>query len=339
MTQHDIIAIGGSAGSIEALERVVPNLPADLSAAVFVVVHLASDTRSMLARVIGAAARLPTLQATAGAAVEEGRIYVAPPGAHLLIEPDGMYLGHGPRENMARPAIDALFRSAAASFGPRVIAVVLSGELNDGTAGLEAVKRCGGIAVVQDPGDALAPSMPRSALSQVAVDYCVPANALGTLLARLATMPIGEAPPVPTDIRLEVKIAAGLGSSTGEIKELGMPSPFTCPQCHGVLSEIDGKPLRFRCQIGHAFTAQALSRTQSDATEEALHVALRIIHERTALMARMAQDERDAGRSRTATMYGSRADEYRKYCDTLRGALAQGLGLPEGDEEVEAAVS
>ena len=187
-------------------------------------------------------------------------IGVSPSGVHLLIGPDGIRLGYGPRENMARPAVDPLFRSAALSFGPRVIGVVLSGDLNDGTAGLAAVKQCGGIAVVQDPGDALAPAMPRSALSQVTVDHCLPAAELGALLVRLPRLPAGKPSPVPADIRLEVAIAAGTGSSLDEIKKLGNPSPFTCPECNGVLSEMKGAvPLRFRCQVGHAYTADTLA--------------------------------------------------------------------------------
>jgi two-component system chemotaxis response regulator CheB len=332
MTLHDIIVIGASAGGAEALRQVLQDLPADFSATIFVVTHVPSGARSVLPRLLGAASRLPIVEAAHGAAIENGRIYVAPSGAHLLIGPDGIRLGHGPRENMARPAVDPLFRSAALSFGPRVIGVVLSGELNDGTAGLAAVKQCGGIVVVQDPCDALAPAMPRNALAQVTVDYCVPAAELGALLVRLARLPAGKPSPAPADIRLEVAIAAGTGSSLDEIKELGKPSPFTCPECNGVLSEMKGAvPLRFRCQVGHAYTAQTLSLTQSEATEEALHVALRIVQERAELVRRLARDARAAGRPRSASLYEARAADYREYCETLRGALASSLDLPDDE--------
>jgi two-component system, chemotaxis family, protein-glutamate methylesterase/glutaminase len=336
MAQHDIIVIGASAGGVEALREVFRDLPADFPAAIFVVMHRPSGTKGVLTRLLGAASRLPVVEAAHGAAIEKGRIHVAQPGTHLLIEPDGIRLGHGPRENMARPAVDPLFRSAALSFGPRVVGVVLSGDLNDGTSGLDAVKNCGGIAVVQDPGDALAPSMPRSALSQVTVDHCLPATELGALLAQLARLPAGEPPLAPADLRLEVAIAAGTGSSLDEIKALGKASPFTCPECSGVLSEMNGAvPLRFRCQIGHAHTARTLARSHSEATEEALRVALRIIQERTELVARLAREARAANRPQTASLHQARADDYRKYCETLRSALISTFDLPdEGIEDV-----
>lgn len=241
-----------------------------------------------------------------------------------------MRLGRGPRENMARPAIDPLFRSAAMSYGPRVIGVVLSGLLNDGSSGLEAIKRCGGVAIVQDPAEALADEMPRSAMSAVEVDLAAPSVRIGDLLSDLVREPPGPSAPIPPELRLEVDIAAGERVDGGLLRRFASPSTLTCPQCSGVLSTIRGaKPLRFRCQVGHAYTAEVVAREQENAVDEALRVALRIVEERAELVSRMAEDGRNAGRLAVAEMYQERANEYRRYADTIRRAVL--MALPPSD--------
>jgi two-component system chemotaxis response regulator CheB len=202
---RDIIVIGASMGGIEAVKQVAANLPAGLPAAVFVVIHSGAGAPGVLPQMLDKAGPLRCFRASDGEPFERGRIYAAPPDRHLLLEPNCVLTRHGPRENGFRPAIDPLFRSAAVHFGGRVIGVVLTGFLNDGTAGLRAIKRCGGLAVVQDPADAIAPEMPRSALRHVAVDHCVPLDALGALLARLAAEPAGESPEVPEFVRREAR--------------------------------------------------------------------------------------------------------------------------------------
>ncbi len=332
MSNRDIIVIGGSSGATTPLKAILGALPADLPAAVFIVLHIPARSIGILSTVASAAGPLPVHQATDGMAIKPGNVYLAVPDHHLILTRDGIRLGSGPRENMARPAIDPLFRSAAAAYGPRVIAVVLSGFLNDGASGLEAVKRCGGIAIVQDPADAIADEMPRSALEAAMVDLSIPGARLGDVLSDLAREPAGPGVPVPPEIRLEVEIAAGERVDSEVIRKFSDPAALTCPSCGGVLSAIrDAKPLRFRCQVGHTFTADVLAKEQESAIDEALRVALRIVEERAELVSRMARDGERSGRRAVAEMYEARAAEYRHYADTLRRAVLQSLE-PSGSQ-------
>src|SRR5262249_41144663 len=209
MSNRDIIVIGGSAGATAPLKQILGRLPADLPAAVFIVLHIPAHGIGILSSVASAVARLPVRQAESGMIIENGHIYLAAPDHHLLIHEGHMILRRGPRENMVRPAIDPLFRSAALRYGPRVIGVVLSGVLSDGAAGLNAIKQCGGVALVQDPSDAIAGEMPQRALYATRVDICVPGARIGDVLSELVRETPGAAQPVPPEIRLEVEIAAG----------------------------------------------------------------------------------------------------------------------------------
>ena len=196
-----------------------------------------------------------------GEPISPGRIYVAPHDHHLLVEPGHLRVVRGPRENHHRPAVDPLFRSAALTYGPRVVGVVLSGALNDGTAGLIAIKRRGGVAIVQDPAEALVPGMPGSALRNVAIDYCLPIADISPLLAQLAREPVAEegAYPVPAEMELEHRYARGEAVTPERDGQIGQPTLLICPECHTPLWEIqDGGPLRFRCPTGHAFTAESM---------------------------------------------------------------------------------
>jgi two-component system chemotaxis response regulator CheB len=257
---------------------------------------------------------------------ERGHVYLGAPDHHLLLLGDRIQLGRGPRENMVRPAIDALFRSAALHHGPRVIGVVLSGLLSDGAAGLNAIKRCGGTAVVQDPAEAIASEMPQRAMEATTADLCVPAARLGDVLSELAREPAGAALPIAPDIRLEVEIAAGERIGSATLANIADPAALTCPGCGGVLSEVkEARPMRFRCQVGHAYTADALAKEQEGQVDEALRVALRIIEERAELVRRMAADGRRSGRLAVAEMYELRAAEYREYADMIRRVVLQSL--------------
>ena len=320
---HDIIVIGGSGGSLEALRTLVRDLPPDLAASVFVVVHVGAN--SHLAHVLARSGPLPVQQAASGEAFEPGRIYVAVPGYHLLLHGGHILLRQGPRENLARPAVDPLFRSAAASFGGRVIGVVLSGGLADGTAGLQAIKRCGGLAVVQDPADAPVSSMPRSALRHVEVDHVCPVDAMAPLLARLAREPAGPTPDIPLDIRVEAAIAAQELVDMRADDMLGTPSRFTCPECHGALWEIeDGSMLRYRCHVGHAFAADAVLSSQGEEIDRLLGTLLRSHQERAALANRMARHERDNDRQTLAEQLERRARDYEHDVEIMKRLLRSG---------------
>jgi two-component system chemotaxis response regulator CheB len=289
----------------------------------------------MLATVASATGRMPVHQAAEGMPIMPGNIYLGVPDHHLILTKGYMKLGRGPRENMARPAIDPLFRSAAVAYGPRVIGVVLSGLLSDGASGLEAIKRCGGLALVQDPADAIADEMPRSAMHATTIDLSVPSARIGDVLSELVREPAGPGVPIPPDIRLEVDIAAGERVDSEVMQRLADPVALTCPSCGGVMSVVRGsKPLRFRCQVGHTMTADVLAKEQENAVDEALRVALRVIEERAELVTRMAADGWNSGRRVVAELYEERAAEYRRYADTIRRAVLMSMAptTPSDDE-------
>ena len=322
---RDIIVIGGSGGGLEALRTLVHGFPTDLPAAVFVVLHVGAD--SQLAAILGRSGPLPAVPAAVGETFEHGKIYVAVPGCHLLLHDGHILLRRGPRENLARPAIDPLFRSAAASHGGRVIGVVLSGALADGTAGLRAIKRCGGLAVVQDPADALVEAMPRSALRHVEVDHVSQIRDMPGLLARLVSQPAGPTPDeIPLDIRMEAAIAAQELADMKVDDMLGTPSRFTCPECHGALWEIeDGSMLRYRCHVGHAFAADAVLASQGDEIDRLLGTLLRSHQERAALAHRMAKHERANDRQRLAEHLERRARDYEHDVEIVKKLLRSGV--------------
>jgi two-component system chemotaxis response regulator CheB len=293
MQNRDVVVIGGSAGALDPLQRLLSELPGDLPATLFVVVHTAPDAPTGLDRVLARAGALPIEIARDGVAIERARVYVAPPDVHLLLANGRMRLRRGPRENLSRPAIDPLFRSAAVEHGGRVIGVLLSGLLHDGAAGLRAIKRCGGIAVVQDPADALYPDLPRHALQHSQVDYSLSAAELSQLLVRLVAEAAGPSLEVPEDIRLEVRIAAEGGSGADSNEKLARPLALSCPECGGALREItDGDLLSYRCHVGHGYDAHLLLGAQTETVERALWTALRALEERAALLRRMAGQER-----------------------------------------------
>ncbi|OGX90903.1 hypothetical protein BEN49_21810 [Hymenobacter coccineus] len=276
-----------------ALLQLVAQLPADLPAAVLVVQHLApdADTESLVTRLAGRTS-LRCQVAGHGAPLLAGHLYLAPPDRHLLVKEDRVLVTKGPFENGYRPSADALFRAAAVAFDSHVIGVVLTGMLHDGTAGLDFIKRCGGTAVVQDPAEAEFPSMPESALRNVAVDHVLPVAAMGPLLVGLVgPTHVGPAHAleIPADLQLEAAIAERVVGSAEQVDQLGNLVPFTCPDCGGNLWELNqGKVLRFRCHTGHCYTAAAILEGSQRKMEETLWVALRMMEERKNLLATLA---------------------------------------------------
>ena len=336
MSNRDLIVIGGSAGATAPLKQILGSLSADLPAAVLIVLHIPARGIGMLSTVAAAASPLPVRQAEDGMRFERGHVYIGAPDHHMIVEDGHILLGRGPRENMVRPAIDPLFRSAAIAHGPRVIGVVLSGLLSDGASGLSAIKRCGGMALVQDPVDAVADEMPRRALEATIVDLCIPGARLGDVLSDLALEAAGTALPVPPELRLEVEIAAGERIGSDRLAAIADPVALTCPSCGGVMSKMRAPgPLRFRCQVGHGYTADALAKEQEGKVDEALRVALRIIEERAELVHRMAEDGRHSGRRAVAEMYEARAEEYRANAETIRQAVLKSLTKAAGEDPVD----
>jgi two-component system, chemotaxis family, protein-glutamate methylesterase/glutaminase len=322
MPDRDVVVVGASAGGVEALVRLAASLPAQLPAAVFVVLHVPPTGTSALPDILGRSGPLPASHVKDGEPIEHGRIYVAPPDHHLLLRPGHVHLARGPRENGHRPAVDPLFRSAAREYATRVVGVVLSGALDDGSAGLAAVKSRGGLAVVQDPADALYSGMPLNAMQHVAVDHVVPAAAMGALLARLAAEPATEpAGPAPAAMEMEVEMEQ-FSMQAVERGQPGDPSGFSCPDCNGVLWAIqDGDLERFRCRVGHAWSPESLLTRQSESLESALWIALRSLEERAALARRLAAPARQRGHRITATRFEEQATEAQQAARMVRNLL------------------
>jgi two-component system chemotaxis response regulator CheB len=320
MASRDIIVMGASAGGVEALRAVLGNLPKDLPASIFVVLHISPDHRSVLPGILQSVGPFRAMHATDGEALERGRTYVAPPDQHLVLDDGLVRLTRSAREGGHRPAIDPLFRTAARFHGARVVGIVLSGALDDGTAGLVAVKQCGGIAVVQDPEEALCGDMPRSALQNVDVDYCLPAAEIAKLVNRLTREQVELHSPIPPLLEQETNIA--LERNAESDGPPGKPSEFACPSCGGVLNEVhDGKVLRFRCRVGHAYGLASLTADQQDKVEAALWAALRALDDQVALNRRLAARARERGQKRTADLFAGYGETALEQADSIRAVL------------------
>jgi two-component system, chemotaxis family, protein-glutamate methylesterase/glutaminase len=329
MAKRDIVVIGASAGGTEALTELVRGLPADFPAAIFVVVHFPASASSVLPRILSRAGSLPAVHPDDGDAFRPGHIYVARPDCHLMVRDSRLSVRKGPRENNSRPAIDPLFRSAARSARQRVIGVVLSGNLDDGTAGLLSIKQHGGVAVVQAPETAHYPGMPRSAIDHVPVDYVLPIERMPALLVELTSGQPAAKELVPMDPD---------DSMSGDEEELvdrqtqpGSPSTMTCPECHGSLWETrEGALVHFRCRVGHAYTAESLLAHQADQLEAALWTALRSLEEHAALSRRLAVRASGRGHSHTASAFTEQAMDAEHHATTIRNVLSTGLNSQAG---------
>jgi two-component system chemotaxis response regulator CheB len=334
MENRDIVVIGASAGGVQALVKLAQGLPADLPAALFVVVHVTADPPSRLAEILDRSGPLPAESPHDRQPIRPGRIYVAPSDHHLLVDRSRVYLSRGPRENQMRPAIDPLFRSAAVVHGAQAIGVVLTGTMDDGTSGMLAIKQCGGLAVVQDPADAEQPSMPQSVFDAMEVDYRVVLDDLAALLVRLTAEPSGPPSPPPLELLTEVEIARSGSSSPELMQEIGDLAPYACAECGGPLWRIrDGKMTRFRCHTGHAYTARTLVAAMPETAESSLWAALRVMEERTRMLERLGHDEQQQGRHRSAAQMLERAQESRTHSERLRDLL---LTLGRQGEETAA---
>ena len=322
-TKH-LVVIGASAGGIEALRDLVGGLPADFRAAIAVVLHTSPQSPGILHEILSRSGPLPALDPHDGERLKAGHIYVAPPDFHLVIEPGRVRVTKGPRENRFRPAIDPLFRSAAQVFGPATIGVVLTGNLDDGTAGLWTIKQLGGSTIVQDPEDAMFPSMPRRALEAVAADYVVPLPDIAALLVRLTT---GEPAPiraVPEHVDIEVKIASEEDPVSAGVHRLGNPSPLACPECHGVLLEVkEANLVRFRCHTGHAYSPESLLAEINESIEVNLWNAIRAMQEGTLLMRTMAEHAQVVHPAADPAPLGERAGELDRQVEVLRRMVGE----------------
>lgn len=331
---RDIIVIGGSAGGFEVLTALLPRLPGDLPATVLIVLH--TSDKSRLAEALAHLSRLPLSYAQNGETLHKGRVYVAVPDHHLLIHDGHMLLRQGPRENHSRPAIDPLFRSAAVSHAARVIGLVLSGSLNDGTAGLMAVKQCGGVTMVQDPQDAIFPEMPSSARWHVDPDRVVRTPDLAQTLDDLSREASGPTPPIPDRLKFEVAMAAQeLQDMTSETQH-GKLTRFTCPECEGALWEItDGTLLRYRCHVGHAFTADTMLAMQEDDIEQMLWRLLRKHIDHAELAGRAAERMRRLDSNELSERLIARSKSYSDDAELFRRLLNNRLTGAKSDPQTQ----
>lgn len=312
-----LVIIGASAGGGAALRALLAQLGANFPAPILVVQHMAAtaSTEAQI-RLLGGDSVLPCKAAEDGEVPLAGTVYLPTPDHHLMLAGEQMRITKGARENRARPAIDALFRSAAVSHGNRVIAVVLSGFLDDGTAGMEAVHRCGGYCIVQDPRDAAYPDMPQNVIDNAWVDKCVTLADMGALLIRLTRRKRGRRKPVPADVAIESKIAERVLSDLESVEALGTLVPFNCPGCGGVLWEVGrAGQLRYRCHTGHSYTAATLLVTQTEKMEETLWIALRMFEENRNLLVKMQAD--GAG----SAAYRERIDQSAIHIGRIRAML------------------
>lgn len=316
MPGHDIIVIGASAGGLKALGAIVAKLPAGMNASIFIVQHLPADKPSMLPQILEDLGSLPVTHPTDGAKFKKGHIYVAPPDHHLLIARGSVRVVRGPQENRFRPAIDALFRSAARTYGPRVIAVVLTGYLDDGTVGLQAVKKRGGTAIVQSPEEAEYPSMPRNAMRYVTIDHCAPLAEIPDLLIRIADEPAADEAtyPLPQDIEVESRIAEqqlNTKEFLDKVEAIGSRTTYACPQCNGSIWRIgEEDPIRFRCHVGHSLTADAFLAAQGQNLENVLWSAVKMMEEKVTLLRQLAERLKDP-------KGGDASDRYERYAAKL----------------------
>jgi two-component system chemotaxis response regulator CheB len=319
MANRDILAIGTSVGGFDALRFLASEFPRDLPASILVVIHLPVGIESHLDALLTQAGPLAASFARNGEAMERGRIYIAPPACHLLVDGDRLGLGHGPRENYARPAIDPLFRSAAVCCGHRTTGVVLTGTMGDGAAGLQALKECGGLTVVQDPSDAAFAEMPATALRLAKPDHVAALRAMPELLVQLVKRPAGPAVQTPERLKTEVDIARNGHSSMSTMDRIGRRSVMSCPDCNGVLWEIDEDDVvRYRCHVGHAYTAELLSLSLDDNLRRALGSALRALDERIALARKLHQQASDSGHRLLAESWARKLREAEGEAKILR---------------------
>lgn len=302
------------------MQALVRPLPPDLPASIFMVLHLSADYPSLLPQILSRAGRLPAKHPQDGELIQHGQIYVAPPDRHLMIRDGTVRISRGPRENRHRPAIDPLFRTAARYYGDRVIGIVLSGHLDDGAAGLRAVHSCGGISIVQDPADAFAQQMPESALRYGGADYVLAMDQIGPRVVDLvdSCRSDGMQKKNPETEQIENEGMENLNVSHSD-EGVGVPSPFACPDCSGVLWELkEGEMVRFRCRVGHGFTMATLAEEQEDGVEDALWAAMRALEEKAALTTRMSETTQHYP---TRERLLEQAQANRKYAETIRKML------------------
>lgn len=328
MAKRNIIVIGASSGGFTAIRELVRSLPGDLEAAIFIVWHMSPDVEGILPRTLNKISSLRSEHAKDHEPIINGRVYIAPPDHHLILEKDEIRITKGPKENRFRPAVDPLFRSAAYTFGPRVIGIILSGALDDGTAGLWLIKQRGGIAIVQNPSEAEVSGMPESALRQVDVNYTLRVPEMAPVLSALVQSEAVPETKQPHELQertqMEIDIAMGKKLPHDDILQFGERSPYTCPECHGVLSAFrDGNILRYRCHTGHSFSVESLLTAFTEMIEVNLWSAIRNMQETLILLNHCGDHYASKNKPREAAAYFKKAREMDNRIQIVRMAVLQ----------------
>ena len=332
MAKRDIVVIGASAGGVEALSELVAKLPPDLDASVCVVVHVPATGTSVLPQILTRRGNLPAVHPADGSPIERGKIYVAPPGRHLILEKRRVRLVIGPTEHGVRPAVDPLFRSAGLTFGERVVGILLSGNLDDGTAGMEVIQMMSGATIVQDPREALYDGMITSAIDAGCAQQILPISEIPSALAELVGARVGEERPTMADEKEEEQDRKELAIDKFDFEQMhsddqpGVVSSFTCPDCNGALWELtESDILRFRCRVGHAYAVESLLAGQAEGLESAFWIALRALEERAALLRRLIERAGKGANKRSAARYTEEEQIVAKRAKTLRDVILNGI--------------
>ena len=326
MANRNIIVVGASAGGVPALITLMKNMPADFDGSMFIVLHIPPNSPSSLPLILSSAGTLKAIHPKDGEKIQNGKVYVAPPDHHMLLEGKTVLIKKGPKENRFRPSIDALFRSAAYVYGPRVIGIVLSGVLNDGTSGLWSIKRLGGTTIIQDPEDAQHPEMPLNALEYVDADYLLPVKDIPDMLISNFRKKAAKKPVIPKKqlklLEMELMIAIRDNAFEMGIMNMGELTPFTCPECNGVLIQlVEGKLIRFRCHTGHAYTASALLGDLSESIEHTLWKCMRGLEEITMLLRKITGHFKEIGQGDAAGLFAKKADMTEKRARNIHDAI------------------
>lgn len=335
---RDLVVVGASAGGVESLRELVSHLDPSLPAAVLVVLHLPASSPSMLPAILSRVGPLPAVAARGREELVPGRILVAPPDFHLVVLDGHANLTRGPRENGHRPAVDVLFRSAAWVAGPRVIGLVLSGTLDDGTAGMMSIRQRGGLVLAQSPDEATYPSMPANVIRAVGADHVGTVAELAAVINELAGSAVpAAAPQDPSDLMTaEVHMADMTADAFADPDRPGVPAGFSCPDCSGSLFEIDeAGMMRFRCRVGHAWSALGLLAAQSETLESALWTAFRSLEEKAALAKQLADQARERGSTLSAQQFLEKFDEASGAAAVLQRLLEQPLSTMPDHEPSE----
>jgi two-component system chemotaxis response regulator CheB len=330
---RNLIVIGASAGGLAAVRRLIAQLDISVNAAVLVVFHVSKKSSgSNISDLLQKQTTLICSCPPDGTVIEKGHLYVATPNCHMMVRDGQISINQGARENKYRPSIDVLFRSAAVHYGTRVIGVILTGMLDDGTSGMSAIKRCGGITVVQEPADAEYGDMPQSVINYVPVDYRLAIADMGLIMKGIMNEPLPPTIAIPKELAIEATLTENMMTSINQLKEIADHSDFTCPECGGGLWAVRNDPVhRYRCHTGHVFTENSLCNDQGVVLEESVWVAIRMLEDRRNLLGLMSTHALESGNTMIAAENQRRSGDLNHHIDAMKFILLKLTEETEGN--------